>query len=136
MHEKNLNLPLPPLPEDDIGRKALLGVGFRGKGKSPSPLPLPLPSRVLDRSAGLEGNFKTLPGGRAHSPGTSPVAEAGLRPRIASKTCCRENAAGSSLTRCAGERGLVRDRRGTVLRASEYSTRKRWRFVRPHSEEA
>lgn len=85
MHEKNLHLPLPPLPDEVIGRKALLGVGFRGKGKSPAglpsplpPLPLPLPSRARDGSAGVEGKIKTLPGGKSHSPGTPPVAEAGL----------------------------------------------------------
>lgn len=65
MHEKNLHLPLPPLPDEVIGRKALLGVGFRGKGKSPAglpsplpPLPLPLPSRAYGRFAGASrGTF-------------------------------------------------------------------------------
>lgn len=65
MHEKNLHLPLPPLPDEVIGRKALLGVGFRGKGKSPAglpsplpPLPLPLPLRAYGRVAGASrGTF-------------------------------------------------------------------------------
>lgn len=117
MHEKNLNLPLPPLPEDDIGRKAMLGAGFRGKGKSPaglpSPLP-PLPSRAYGRFAGASRGAFGRPRRQLQNPSaeepTHPEPRRWLKPGLdqcCGDVSCRHDAmrrraeAYAALVRCA-----------------------------------